>query len=235
MSDTYLQLVSDFMMETGLQGGNTPSAIADATGDARKACYWLRQADVAIQRERIDWLFLWAREDANLKPDSRIVPAPSAAGYLINRPIKGRVAIIDSNGESHKPVFMRWNEFSPAYEFDPEESDDYPSYWTFSPDRSIILSHAIESSGLVCRYEYWRRPQFMNLDGDRSPIPDEYSRLIICRAKLMYAEHEDAPEVEIGAAAEYDIMFNQMEAVETPEAEWQRLENNDELLVVGTR
>ena len=59
-------------------------------------------------------------------------------------------------------------------------------------------------------------------------------RLIVLLAKILYAEHEDAPEVEMGATAHYDIVFNQMLSVETPESEWQRMENSDQLLQVET-
>lgn len=243
-TDTYLQLVSDMIMETGLNGGNAPSSIEGAEGDARKVCYWIRTADMQIQRERIDWQFLWSRYDANLTQDSAVVPSPqnveddqdaNQTTVLVNAVAKDRLAIIDTNGESYFPSYMDWNEFSVLYGFEVQQPSDYPSYWTIRPDRVILLSEPIASSDLVCRYEYWRKPLEMRTGTDTSRIPDDFSRLIILLAKIMYAEHEDAPEVDVGSTAQYDIMFNQMLSVYAPMAEWQRMENSDRYLQVETR
>ena len=243
-TDTYLELVSDMIMETGLNGGNAPSSVEGAEGDARKVCYWISVADMQIQRERIDWQFLWAREDAQLTQDSAVVPSPrnvadaddpNQTTVLINSIAKDRLAIIDSNGESYFPTYMDWNEFSLLYGFETQPASDYPSYWTIRPDRVILLSEPILSSDLICRYEYWRKPLKMRTGSDTSRIPDDFSRLIILLAKIMYAEHEDAPEVETGSTAQYDIVFNQMLSVYAPMAEWQRMENSDRLLQVETR
>lgn len=242
-TDTYLELVSDMIMETGLNGGNAPSSIEGAEGDAAKVCYWIQQADLSIQRERIDWQFLWETVDQPLTQDSNIVPAPqhviddgnpNTNTALINSIAKDRLAIIDSNGEAYFPTFLDWNEFSPLYAYETQQVSDYPSFWAIRPDRAILLSEPIESSDLICRYEYWRKPLRMRTGTDTSRIPDDFSRLIVVRAKIMYAEHEDAPEVDVGATAEYDILFNQMLSVHAPMAEWQRMENSDRPLQVET-
>ena len=242
--DTYIDLVSDMIMETGLNGGNAPSSIASATGDARKVCYWVRVSDLQIQRERIDWDFLWQQETVTLTPDSAIVPSPvdrnsnstdaTTHTVLVNTVVKNRLAIIDSNGQAHFPCFMNWNEFNVLYGFEEQQASDTPSYWTIRPDRSIVLSEPISNSGLSCRFEFFRKPIQMRDNNDVSRIPDDFSRIILVRAKMMYAAHEDAPEVGADAVAEYDILLNQMEAIHTPESEWQRLENSDQTLVVET-
>lgn len=243
-TDTYLELVSDMIMETGLNGGNAPSSVESAEGDAAKVCYWIQQADLSIQRERIDWQFLWSRTDETLTADSNVVPSPTdtdggntdsnAHTMLVNAMPKDRLAIIDPNGEAFFPTYLDWNEFGPLYGFEDQNPNDYPSYWTIRPDRVILLSEPIQSSGMVCRYEFWRKPLKMQTNTDTSRIPDDFSRLIVVRAKIMYAEHEDAPEVDVGASAEYDILFNQMLATQAPMAEWQRMENSDRYLQVET-
>lgn len=244
-TDTYLELVSDMIMETGLNGGNAPSSIELAEGDAKKVAYWIRVADMQIQRERIDWRFLWDRYDAPLTEGSAVVPSPqeqtddtnpNTITVLVNAMPKKRLAIIDTNGESYFPEFLEWNEFSLLYGFEQQDASDYPSFWTIRPDRTILLSEPIASPGLICRYEFWRKPMRMRTGNDTSRIPDDFSRLIVLLAKIMYAEHEDAPEVTAGSVAHYDIVFNQMLSVEAPQAEWQRLENDDDRqMVVETR
>lgn len=243
-TDTYIEMVSHVILETGLNGGNAPSSIEGASGDAAKVCYWVRVADMQIQRERIDWRFLWGVEDALLTEGSAVVPAPfvqpdpddpNTRTVLINTVPKDRLAIINPNGEAYFPTFLDWNDFSLLYGFESQQASDYPTYWSLRPTGEIVLSEPIESPNMVCRYEYWRKPVPLRVATDTSPIPDDFSRLIVLLAKVLYAEHEDAPEVDIGSTAQYETMLNQMIAVEAPQAEWQRLENSDRPYVVETR
>ena len=243
-SDTYIELVSTVILETGLNAGNAPSSVELATDDAAKVVYWVRVADLQLQRERIDWDFLWGIENAALMQDSAVVPSPfdqpdeddaNTKTVLVNAMAKKKLAIIDPNGQPHFPIFMRWNEFSVLYNYETQITTDFPSNWTMRPDRVITLSNPIESADMICRYEYWRKPLKLRENDDLSRVPDDFDRLIILLTKILYAEHEDAPEVDAGASVHYDLMMNQMIAVHSPDAQWQRLENNDELLVVGTR
>jgi hypothetical protein len=244
-TDTYLELVSDMITETGLTGGNAPSSVASADGDAGKVAYWVRIADLQIQRERIDWDFLWQEQSVNLTQDSSVVPAPpldigvegdvNSRTMIINAMAKDRLGVIDGNGEVYFPVFLDWNEFSVVYNYVDQVESDFPSHWSIRPDRTILLSNPIQSSGMTCKYEFWRKPIRMRTNTDTSRIPDDFSRLIVLLAKVLYAEHEDAPEVEAGASAQYDMMLNQMITVHSPMAEWQRMENSDRYLQVETR
>ena len=242
--DTFLELVSDMITETGYSGGNAPSSVSSATGDQQKVVYWIRIADLQIQRERIDWDFLWGIYEAQLTPNSNVVPSPidrnsdssdsNTYTVLVNAIAKKRLAVIDPNGQSHFPVWMEWNEFAPIFNYETQLPNNYPAYWSISPDRTIMLSNPIADSEYNCKYEYWRKPLRMRSNDDVSRIPDDFSRLIVLLAKILYAEAEDAPEVDMGSSANYDLMLNQMLAVHSPMGHWQRMENSDELLVVET-
>lgn len=234
--DTFLTLVTNFIMETGIHGGNAPSSVAAATGDAAKVVYWIKVADQQLQRERIDFDFLWNKPTVQLTQDSNVVPHEDENGTnIINAIAKKRLAVINANGEPHFPEYMKWDDFSIIYDYEAQEPSDFPSYWSIRPDRVIVLSEPISSAGMNCKYEYWRKPSRLTNDNDKSRIPDDFDRLIILLAKILYAEHEDAPEVDAGSSAHYEIMFNQMLSVHAPEAEWQRMENSDQFMTVETR
>ena len=242
--ETFLELVSDVITETGLNSGTPPASVTSATGDAGKVAYWVRVADLQLQRERIDWDFLWDNPTVNLTQGSKVVPAPinkyddldvNTHTALINSIAKDRLGIIDANGEVFFPQYLEWDEFSILYEYEAQTETDFPSYWSMSPNRVLTLSNPVSSSDLTCKYEYWRKPIRMRDDADVSRIPDDFSRLIVLLAKTLYAEHEDAPEVDVGSSAHYDIMLNQMISVHAPRSEWQRMESSDQHLVVETR
>lgn len=241
--DTYLDLVTDVIVETGLNSGVAPSSVVTAEGDAAKVAYWVRIADLQIQRERIDWDFLWEEETVNMVVGSNIVTQPrkpfvsgdKQVVALINAIAKDRLAIIDSNGQAFFPTYMDWNEFAPIYNYESQSSSDFPSFWSIRPDRAILLSEPILSEGLTCKYEFWRKPVRMRFDSSVTRIPDDFTRLIVLLAKILYAEHEDAPEVDIGSTSHYEVVLNQMIAVHTPESEWHRMENSDVYHSVETR
>ena len=240
---TFLELVTDVIVETGLNSGVAPLSVVDAEGDAAKVVYWVSVADTQIQRERIDWDFLWHQETVNLTQDSNIIPQPrfsfsspeKVVVALINAVAKDRLAVIDSNGQSHFPQYMDWHEFAIIYNYETQPSSDFPSFWTMRPDGALMLSEPIASADMTCKYEFWQKPSRMTVNTSVSLIPDDYSRLIVLLAKVLYAEHEDAPEVDAGSNAHYEVVFNQMLAVHTPQSEWQRLENSDQYLTVDTR
>jgi len=240
MSDTYLSLVTDFMRETSLSGGTPPDSIANATGDQAKAVYWINQASLQIQREWINWDFLWRRATVNLTEDSVVVPSHTetingTVTQVVNMVKRKTLALILSDGNPHFPTFMDWNnsQFSALYTYFTQPVSDTPSNWTQRPDRQIHLSSPVESSGLVAIYDYLRKPKALVNDADVPLIPDDFTRLIVVSGKIMYAEHEDAPEVSAGAHEEYDFLLSEMETAHLPDQGFNRESHSDADLVVA--
>lgn len=239
-TDTYLEMVSDMIRETGLSAGAVPSTLAGLTGDAAKVAYWIRVADLRIQRERIDWQFLWVLSDPTplvqgaatvpvpvVNEVGGVDPPPEDDTILINKPIRDSFVIINASGEVYKPHYMEWREFSTLYLYDTQPESDYPAYWTIDPaNRTLYLSNPVESAGLTYRVQFYRAPVRLRNDTDTTLIPDDFNRLVIVLGKIMYAEHEDAPEVSAGSHEEYDHMMNQLLSVWGPDNEWQRMDQD---------
>lgn len=239
-TDTYLEMVSDMIVETGLNSSVVPSTLEGVTGDVAKVAYWIRIADQRIQRERIDWQFLHVLSaPVELTQSSNLIPMPSANDvvngtdpnditFTVNKVIRDSFAIINSSGEVHRPCFMEWRDFSTQYMYGtPQPESDYPGYWTVNPaKRAIWLSNPVASAGLTYVMQYYRTPSRLRLDTDTSLIPDDFNRLIVVLGKILYAEHEDAPEVSAGSHEEYEHMFNQMLSVWGPDNEWQHMDQD---------
>ena len=64
--------------------------------------------------------------------------------------------------------------------------------------------------------EYFKVPTDLAVDSDTSLIPTRFHRIIIARAKLYYAENEDAPEIMSGSLAEFEDLLDKLEADELP-------------------
>ena len=56
----------------------------------------------------------------------------------------------------------------------------------------------------------------MTADADISAIPPRFHKIIIARAKMYYAENEDAPEIMAGALAEFEDLLDKLEADQLP-------------------
>ena len=49
-------------------------------------------------------------------------------------------------------------------------------------------------------------------DDNVSAIPARFHKIIISRAKMYYAENEDAPEIMVGSLSEFEDLLDKLEA-----------------------
>lgn len=240
MGDTYLSLVTDFLRETALSGGSAPENVATAVGDQKKAAYWINQANLQVQREWINWDFLWRFATVNLTSGSSVVPSATetidtVVKNVVNMVKRKSLAVMQSDGYAYFPLFQDWNnsEFKRLYFYETQDVSDTPSEWSMSPAREITLSNPIETTGLIAKYEYLRKAKALVNNGDETLIPDDHGRVIVALAKIMYAEHEDAPEVSAGSHEEYEFTLSQLQAAHLPDQGFNRESHSDADLVVS--
>jgi hypothetical protein len=226
-------------METALSGGSAPLSLDNVTGDQLKAKYWINQANLQILREWINWDFLWRRATVALSQDSVVVPSAtetvnSVDVNIVNMIKRATLAVIQSDGAPHFPTFEDWNNsnFSSLYTYQTQPVSDSPSAWSQRPDRQLTLSSPIETAGLNAVYDYLRKPKALLVDTDVPLVPEDFTRLIVVLAKIMYAEHEDAPEVSAGSHEEYDDLLSKMESAHLPDQGFNRESHSDADLVV---
>ncbi len=56
----------------------------------------------------------------------------------------------------------------------------------------------------------------MTVDASTSAIPTRFERIIIAKAKIHYAEHEEFPNVYELATKEYEELYQKLAAAELP-------------------
>lgn len=214
MAKTYLQVVQDFVSEVGVAGSSGPDTIAlgkDSVGINRVIQY-VRDAHRYVCDLWPDWRFLWTRENAT-------IPASMVSGSDTVLPVADptpRAYVFDSfhikrNGRWHRVHYMPWHHFRERYERgdDPRDASDHPPYWTVTPDDKIQLSNP-PATEYDYKYEYYQWAA--DLENDSDPIIVPFWRMVLCRAKMIYAERENAPEIMHGAAAEYSDLSDRLEA-----------------------
>lgn len=213
---TYLQQCKDFVNEVGILGGSF-SSVTGQTGEALNVARWIQEADLYVQSLYFDWAWLWSTASGTLTQNSDALPRSATLSHLKKTPM-----IIGKGTNSyHEVLFMEYTPFFDLFEKDVKQTTDSPSYFTQTPDyaASFLLSDNIKNTGKTYYYEYWGRPVKMTGNTDTSkiqPYDEETARIIICRAKMWYAEREDAPEVMAGAAAEYEDRLSRLSSIALP-------------------
>ena len=109
---------------------------------------------------------------------------------------------------------MYWNEYRDTYKYGTVDSDD-PEVFAIKPDNNIDV-YPTPNSVKTISAEYWKTPTEMSVDASDSPIPSRFRKIIIARAKIYYAENEDAPEILEGSLTEFEDLLDKLESDQLP-------------------
>lgn len=217
---TYLKAVQDFVSEVGVAGGTGPISLAvgnEADG-VRRVIQYIREAHQYVCELWPDWEFLWQQEEASTTAGmvgSTLLPLPDPEPreyMLVDNAFQIKV------GTAWRRVrYIPWEQYRNQYRVGtPKAQSLTPTHWTVRPDRRVELSHPI-GGVFDYRYEYYRKfPDLVN-DDDEIIIPID--RIVIVRAKIIFAERENAPEHMQGASSEYDDIMQRLEANYLTDAE----------------
>ena len=198
----YLQLCQRFVEDTGIEGQG-PTTVTGQTGIYGKVVRWVRDADRAIQNKHQDWDFLWAEYSFETIAGVTQYVAPSTIGtwgeFWIE--IDGEYRQLDIIG------FDEWKRLDRA-----TDEQDAPHCLAIDPQRNLRLYPAPDDEYTIST-EYWRSPKVLATNTDTSLIPTRFERIILCRAKMYFAEHDEAPVLIQTAPQEYMEILREMEAV----------------------
>ena len=79
------------------------------------------------------------------------------------------------------------------------------------PDQNIILEPPPDAVHTITA-DYWKTPAALTANTDIPDIPAQYHRAVVARAKTMWAEREEAPEILLSASAEYQDLLDKLES-----------------------
>lgn len=225
---TYLELCRAVVSELGIQGGSGPVSVTGQSRELKNIVDWTAEADLYIQQLWTDWKFLWTTETVSVLTGLDTFALTMPLGF----PDEERGLIVSRGTPSAYVVpWMAWEEFFDTYQILGKSASPRIAHWSLDPDNVIRLSHL--TSGTVSFYaQYWREPLRMVNNTDRSLIPGTYDRIIVLRAKIIYAEREDAPEIMAGSSAEYADLLEKLEAFQLPKHRHGRTSRN--VVMAGT-
>lgn len=221
----YLQLCQKMTRDLGMS--TTIAAVTDQTGMAQKIVEWVADADEFVQSLYSDWNFLWTQHSTSTIVGTRAYSAPADLGEWDKDSF-----YLDYTSDSYvKLSFIDYLTWRRSYR-QGTHSNIKPSSFVIAPDKSVYLE-GIPDAVYTLTADYWASPTRMTGNTSTSPIPTRYERIIIARAKIYYAEHEEFPNVFELATNEYDALLKQLESAELPgRAEYTRGHAHDSDMVI---
>lgn len=216
---TYLELCQELARELRIPGTG-PSAVTGQTGELEKIVRYVANANRDICRRWTDWDFLWTTFSTTTVLDSNSLTDGSPADLrkwdensFVYDPTSDdytRLSFIDYRDDYRQKVLGT-------------QTSDVPAYVTIRPDRAIRIYPQASVAGKTVQAEYWKIGTELTADSTTSDIPEEHERLILVRAKIYYAESEDAPEIMASALAEHDDLLNILEANHLPDQDMRNM------------
>lgn len=179
---------------------------------------FVKRANLDICNEHIDWKFLWFDYSETIAANAMEFPQASAVDGRIPLPKYWITSSLWLNRGLANPIkleYVEWQKWRANFRSGVIQTVQ-PAFFTVRPDHVIELDAKCPSS-YIASGEFWRRPYDLLVDADEPLIPKEYHRIIEVRAKMYYAEREDAPEIMTGSMAEHDVLMQRMEASELPD------------------
>jgi hypothetical protein len=225
MSRSFLALCQAVASEIGVTGGTMPTAeVINLTSQEQiRLSNWVSQADLMLQNLWSDWTFLWTM-------DTAIALAAGTQRFATSVPAEtiDQTSLYLNSGTSttYTPAWMDWYGFYRMWVVRPPTPTNTPTNWSRDPSGQLWLSHP-PVSPLSASLQYWKTPVPMVNDADTSPIPSTFDRIIIERAKILYAEREDAAEILDGSTSEYMDLLDKLQAYALPNGIAARKARND--------
>lgn len=222
---TFLELVQKAALECG--EANTISSTVSQTNDALQHVRFIQDADVEIQGLWFDWDFLhvslWT---ANTVIGTAAVSAPADIGVWDEDSF-----YLDYSAATYKKLApLSYPEWRKSYR-NGVKTNKKPSRVVVMPDQSLTLE-APPDAIYSLSADYWKKPAKLTTNSGTSPIPEEYERIIIARAKIAYGERYAAGEVLQSGQIEYDYLLDKLESKYLPRQAGRRMGGGSTITVI---
>lgn len=224
-TSTYLQLCQETQAACEISGTSITS-VTGQTGILADLVRWVADADVAIQREAINWDFLYDDTfSVSTVADSAGYNKPSDLGqwdlatFYLDRTSNNYIQLTQVD-------YREWfNRYGVGV-----QTSQQPSNFVIRPNKNIIL-YSQPDAVYTLTANYWKTAQRMTSNGDFSLIPEAYIRCIIAKAKMYYAISEEADTIYIEAKSEYDEVLSELKSDQLPGWSDYRMSDGVELTV----
>lgn len=207
---TYLQLCQATKRACSIPGSD-PSTVTGQTLQMGKIIEFVALADLEVQGKWFDWDFLHVSTwSASTVIGTAAVSAPTTIGVWDENSF-----YLDYSTNNYKrlPV-LKHKDWRANYRQGVKVAQQ-PSHIVIMPNLSLTLEPKPDAVYSLTA-DYWACPVKMTVDANTSPIPEEYERIIVARAKVMYGEDIAAADLIVAGQNEHDDLLDKLEAKYLP-------------------
>ena len=208
---TYLVLCQNMARDIGIPGTGPSSVNAsDLSEEENAVVRYVKQADLDIQSRWLNWDFLWSEADITPSIGTSTLTSPTdLANWKLDS------IIFSKTTDSYQELeYIDWDDYNLEYKLGVVESGT-PEVFSVKPNNVIDVYPTPDATTAISTV-YWKTPTELSSDSDISAIPPRFHKIITSRAKIYYAENEDAPEILAGALAEFEDLLDKLEADQLP-------------------
>lgn len=198
----FLELCQRVRQESGISGSG-PESVLNQKAILQKVVEWVRQADLDVKRLQEDWLFMWRMSNANFSTGIR-----KYDGQSLGLSNMQAIQSLDINGDVLQ--VYTWEQFKlNKYHLGTEQGK--PDTYTIQPDGLIVL-HPVPDKNYTAIAEYNLSVVAMTDDNDVSLIPTQYHDVILHKALMYYASHEEDNSLYQVSLARYETALSELSA-----------------------
>lgn len=232
MSRTFLQLCQDAISDLGIAGGTINATVGLTSQEQVRMVNWVARADIFVQNLWFNWRFLWFFDTGVTAGAGQdfLTLAPPANADSVDTIDKKSLWVNYGTAQAMQVIWMPWDEFFRLYQTKPKTTMLVPNYFSQDPTGKIWLN-AIMQNPTAFALAYWYTGKRMVNATDVSPLPNKFDAIIVERAKLFYAERENATEIMTGSTAEYTDLLDKLQAMYLPNNIGSRFMGNNETTV----
>jgi hypothetical protein len=216
---TFLELCQDVARESGTVSGSQPSSVAGQTGRLAKVVNWTAQAWTLIQNRRNGWR--WMRKEFTgdtIASTARYTAASfnitDLARWHVDNAATGELPVSiyrQSTGAADEGsiVYVSWPVWRARYGRGAQVTNR-PVEYTISPSGELCLG-PVPDDAYVINGEYWKTPQVLSANADVPECPERFHDIIVYRALMLLAGHDEASTTYAEAMANYTQMLADLE------------------------
>lgn len=207
---TFLQIAQDLVSEPGISGDG-PFSVEGQVGLMKNVCKWIVESDVLIQLEMENWNFMWQEWELTFVDGQRIYSPPDILGLWDRSSF-----CLNYGTANYTPIeyvdYLKYRDkiASGAQEF------DEPTVITTLPNHKLAVFPIPAENGTKLKADFWAKPVKMVNDADVSRIPEHFHRIILVRAKMMYAAKMSNQGLKDDAYVEYMGLMQRLKSAELP-------------------
>jgi len=203
----FLTICQTVRQEVGVSGTG-PTTVISQEGQLKVIVDAVAAASFQIQTLWHDWDFLWSQYSSTTSIGTR-APALQKPTDLNVWDRNSFYLDYTSNTNYHLED-LDYVYYRDSYR-QGVATNSIPSYVIIQPDENIILDPPPEAVYTITA-DYWKTPAALAANTDSPDIPSQYHRAVVARAKTMWAEREEAPEILLSASAEYQDLLDKLES-----------------------